>query len=81
VFYSAIGALLSEDTFRILGWIRCDVLLDTRLRMMLTNQHGSLLSLDDPLRTCFTEHPTFETYLPVDDLAWNEGVSLCFCCP
>ncbi|KAH6888444.1 putative fungal-specific transcription factor [Thelonectria olida] len=33
------------------------------------------LSLSNPSRPLSTEHPTFDTYLPVDDSAWDDGTA------
>ncbi|KAH7121770.1 hypothetical protein B0J13DRAFT_648559 [Dactylonectria estremocensis] len=33
------------------------------------------LSLSDPSRSLSSEDPTFESYLPVDDTAWDEGTA------
>lgn len=35
----------------------------------------SIISIHNPLRRLLTDDPTFETYLPVDDHAWEDGVS------
>lgn len=32
------------------------------------------LSLSNPVRPLSTDDPTFDTYLPVDDAIWDEGV-------
>jgi hypothetical protein len=34
------------------------------------------MNLNDPGRPLSTEDPTFDTYLPVDDTAWDDCVSL-----
>lgn len=34
----------------------------------------STLNITNPSRRPSTEDPTFDTYLPVDDQAWDEGV-------
>ena len=35
----------------------------------------SFLNLGNPTRCLATKDPTFDTYLPVDDFAWDNGVS------
>ncbi|KAL7914242.1 hypothetical protein GGI35DRAFT_238089 [Trichoderma velutinum] len=34
-----------------------------------------IISIHNPLRRLLTDDPTFETYLPVDDHAWEDGAS------
>ncbi|OPB40547.1 hypothetical protein A0O28_0006260 [Trichoderma guizhouense] len=34
-----------------------------------------IISIHNPLRRLLTDDPTFETYLPVDDHAWEDGIS------
>ncbi len=37
----------------------------------------SFLNLGNPTRSLATKDPTFDTYLPVDDFTWDNGVSPC----